>query len=84
MIDDYTLRKVGIYMWIIKINQNDDKYIKPIETNECGALLWSGLKNGKNQSELYDLLVSNYGVSKDEAKDDVEAFLEQLKINGIL
>lgn len=78
----YLLRHAAGMYWIIKTDQQR-QYIKPILTNECGALIWNGIENGSGVEELSKILQKNYGIGPEEALADIISFLNQLTGNGM-
>lgn len=55
-----------------------------LATNRTGAELWRALAAGSTGEGLADLLVDRYGVGKDQALADVEAFVNDLMAQGLL
>ena len=66
---------------VIALRHASSEYLS---TNATGALLWNALVDGASQSELADLLVTEFGVEADRAAADVDAFLELLDGRGLL
>ncbi len=52
--------------------------------NELGAFLWDRLENAANAEELCDAVLSEYDVSREEASQDIQEFLDKLVSMGIL
>ncbi len=75
---DYQLRyAAGIY-WLLNMKQRGFSYIRPLSLNECGAYLWRMLSEGAGQAEIVTRLCEEYGLAREEALRDVEAFLKEL------
>lgn len=55
-----------------------------ITLNETGVLLWKILSQGCEKKDLLDALLSEFDVSEEIARRDIDAFLEKLKLNKIL
>ena len=55
-----------------------------ITLNEAGQMLFEHLQNDTTEEELADLLVSAYGIEKEQALADVRAFLAPLAKAGVL
>ena len=55
-----------------------------VATNGAGTRLWRALVDGTTRDELADELVGAYGIDRDRALADVEAFLAQLGAQGLL
>ena len=80
----FVLRQV-VDMWVIlpifdsTVNFND-----MITINESGVLLWRTLESGADADALVAALMGEYTVSRQEAREDVEAFLAKLRTIGCL
>ncbi len=55
-----------------------------INLNAVGSLIWIAISQGKQESEIADLLVAEFDVPPDTARADVTAFLETLEENLLL
>ncbi|MBP7174683.1 MAG: PqqD family protein [Thermoclostridium sp.] len=79
---NYLIRHAAGMYWIIKADQRKE-YIRPVATNECGAILWERIEKGSSVKELSVLLQRKYGIGPEEALADVNEFLDQLIENGM-
>ena len=52
--------------------------------NASGMALWRGLADGASREQLVDRLVGAFPVERDRAIADVDAFLADLRANGLL
>ncbi len=50
-----------------------------ISMNEVSACIWKGLQEGKDEDELLESVLSEFEVSDQEAKTDLEEFLKLLR-----
>jgi hypothetical protein len=55
-----------------------------VATNGAGTRLWRALVDGATRDGLADELVGAYGIDRDRAVADVDAFLAQLGAQGLL
>ena len=55
-----------------------------IKVNESGAMLWHGLEEGADLTALVNSLTDKYEVSEEQAKEDVQSFMQQLRQLGCL
>ncbi|HET9738412.1 MAG TPA: PqqD family protein [Solirubrobacteraceae bacterium] len=55
-----------------------------LTTNAAGALLWRLLARGATHDELVGALVAAYGLPAADAAQDVDAFVEDLRIRELL
>lgn len=52
--------------------------------NESGTLLWSLIEKGLDRAQLVSQLQSHYGLSREQAAADAEAFLKELSTEGLV
>ena len=55
-----------------------------LSANPAAAQLWARLAQGATQHELEALLVANFGITTDAARDDVGDFIADLRARGLL
>jgi hypothetical protein len=55
-----------------------------LSANPAGALLWSALEGGATRDALAGELVSAYGIEREAALADTDAFLGELDEHGLL
>lgn len=52
--------------------------------NESGTLLWSLIEMGLEPAQLVAQLQSHYGLTREQATADAEAFLKELSAEGLV
>jgi hypothetical protein len=62
----------------------DEQAAVYLATNPAGALLWRTLAGGSTREELVAELMNEYGIERDRAVADTEAFLRDLTERGLL
>ena len=55
-----------------------------LSANESGAVLWSLLVDGATRAELATALQDRYGIDRDRAEADADAFVAALESRGLL
>jgi hypothetical protein len=55
-----------------------------VAANGSGTVLWRALKDGATRDALADELVRAYGIDRDRAAGDVDAFVAALTEHGLL
>ena len=55
-----------------------------LSANESGAVLWSLLVDGATRAELATALQDRYGIDRDRAEADADAFVAALASRGLL
>lgn len=52
--------------------------------DSVGSLLWEGIKAGQSPSEVCDVILAQYEVSRETVEQDLCRFLEELSENGLI
>jgi hypothetical protein len=55
-----------------------------LTVNKSGVQLWPAVVEGATREQLVQTLESTYGLDRDSAARDVDAFVEQLRDKGLL
>ncbi len=79
----YQLRKAAGCYWLLDMWQTGKTNTKPVILNENGAIIWQRLREGENQEAIAKEFHQNYGISEQEALQDIGAFLKQLEKQGV-
>ncbi len=80
----YQLRYAAGLYWLLDMEQTGEIYKKPVTMNECGAYIWQNYIKSVSEEEIADMLHMRYGISYEEALEDIREFIEQLQKQGIL
>lgn len=80
----YQLRQAAGAYWLIRMNQSRFAYERPIMLNEVGALIWQQYIQDRTEKEIAESLQQSYGIDAEEAYQDVQQFIGQLKEQGII
>ena len=75
----FMLRNVAGKNIVVPIGQASIDFNGIINLNETGAFLWGELAKGCTYDELLDALLSEYDVSEDVARADIDAFIKTAK-----
>jgi hypothetical protein len=62
----------------------DEEAAMYLGANASGALLWRALVDGATRESLADQLVAEYGIPRDRAEADTDAFLASLRDRALL
>ena len=81
---NYQLRQAAGEYWLIRMDQQRFVYEKPIMLNEVGAMIWKQHMQGHTEKEIAALLQQTYGIDDQEAYQDVQQFIRQLREQGII
>ncbi len=81
---DYQLRYAAGCYWLITMYQKGtEAYQSPISLNEAGAQIWKLAEAGRTVPQIAAELEKEYGVSRQEAQEDVLDFLGTLRDRGM-
>jgi len=74
--DGFILRQVAGNAVVISVGAlNFDGIIK---LNDSGVLIWKLLEKGATKAEILSAFLEEYDVSKEQANEDIEIFLNRL------
>lgn len=79
-----SLRNVSGTSIIVSISENKVNYDNIFSLNETGVLLWKSLEQGAGMEELQQILRNEYEVDETTVREDIEEFLNKLRLLGIL
>lgn len=85
--EGFELFEIGGVSYVLPYGQNIADHKKGFRLNESGLILWKGISEGLNESELVERLAVYYEAEPHEIAElqaDVEEFLTKLKTCGIL
>lgn len=71
----------GAY-WLLDMEQKGLDYHRPVMLNECGACIWKRYNAGDTEPEIAEWMKNEYGISPEQARDDVSSFMEQMRKQG--
>ena len=77
--DDVTWRDVSGEMVVLKLSSGEYYTF-----NEQGRITWLALSEGKSMEQAVRMVVDEYDVSSDKAREDVEAFVVGLMEQELL
>ena len=75
----FALRKVGEVNIIVPLGQKVLDLNGVITLNETGAFIWELLKKERSLDELVEAVSEEFEVEPDQARKDIEDFLNQLR-----
>lgn len=79
----FYLSKVPGKYFLLNIGKPEIPYTKPLELNETGSRIYTLLDQGYEIEKIIDLFVTEYGLSIEQSRDDVNFFIEQLRNFGL-
>ena len=77
--EGFVLRQIVDSYVVIPLAQATISLNGMINLNHSGAMLWQLMEQGTTREALVDALLAEYEVSREEAKKDVDAFIEKLE-----
>ncbi len=84
MKSGFVMREVSGSTMVIATGEAAKTYRGMIKLNESARLIWQGVADGKQEEEIVHDFVNKYGISVEEAKEDVDKMLAQMKDAGFL
>ena len=80
MKTDFILREAAGEHWLVNIAQSGEHYEKPRRLNRSASEIMSYYLEGKNISEIAEILSGKYEVDREEAETDIRNLLRQLGV----
>ena len=81
--DGFLLRTVAGNTVVVPIGDEAVDFNGVITINESGKFIWELMQEGIEKEELLDKFMKEYDLSKEDAKEDIRAFIQILLDNGI-
>ena len=80
----FVVREIAGDTIIVPVGETALHFNGMITINKTGAALWEVLEKGGEKEDLVRVLTDRFEVTEEEAKTDVEEFLDQLKAQNFL
>ena len=75
----YVVREIAGEYLLIPVRMQEDEGSQIAVLNETGKFLWEQLVEECTEAELVNALTEEYQVTGEEARTDIQEFLEKLK-----
>lgn len=80
----YKIRKMCGSSVVVATGKAAADFNGMVTLNETGEMLWSRLAQGADESDLVELMISEYDVDKLTAENDVKDFVNKIKGAGFV
>ncbi len=77
--EGFILRKIGDQSIVVAVGEASKSFHGMLHLNDTGSFLWEQLEKEKTEEELIQVLLQEYEVSRDQAQQGVEKFLNSLR-----
>lgn len=67
---------------VVPTGQAAENFEGLIKLNETASLIWDEIDAGKDVEQIIETMTEKYDVSYDEAKEDVNTIIDQMKEKG--
>lgn len=81
--DRYKLRKAAGRYWLLDMEQPGFPYTPPVVINKAGAFIWKLFTEGFSVTCISEKLAREYGITEEEAQQDIIQFISQLSGQGV-
>lgn len=82
--EGFILREVAGSNIVVPVGDRCESFNGMITLNDTGAFLWSQLSTDKTEEELLGAMLSEYDVPENVARNDISAFVANLKENELV
>ena len=76
--ENFVLRQVAQYWVVLPLADEVVDFSGMLTLNDSGVMLWNVLENNGDRDAMVAALTSEYDVSDEQAKADVDEFIEKL------
>ena len=81
---DFLLRQVADSVVVVPVGAATEKFPGMITLNDTGRCIWELLETEHTLDSLADAIAARYEVERDQARQDVEAFVARLIPTGAI
>lgn len=81
---EFSIQEVADKFVAVAKNPETETVELVFNLNETGALILQALQDGKDVTEIIDLLLAEYDINIQDAEKEVNTFVDTLKNNGLL
>ncbi len=82
--EGFRLKKIVDEWVVFSTGKRAIDYKGTLLLNDVAAIIFSGIKNGKNREEILDSLLSEYDIDRATAEKDIDEYVKQLKELNII
>lgn len=80
---EFSIQEVADKFVAVAKNPETETVEQVFNLNETGAIILKALQDGNDVPAIVNLLLAQYAVEAQEAEEEVNAFIEMLKENGL-
>ena len=82
--DSFVLREVANTWIVLPLEAETVNFSGMLTLNNSGVMLWKLLEKGADKETLVSALTDEYDVSEEQARTDVDSFIDRLSKAGCL
>ena len=82
--DTFVIKQIGNETVAVCVNKDTADLRRVVSLNGSSKIIFEALIGDVSKDELAELLVSNYGITKQQAEEDVNSFLQLLSEYNLL
>ncbi len=79
IVDGYILKNIADSYVVVPIGSRSVDFSSIISVNDTGAFIWEQLETETTPEKILQNMLEQYDVSEEQAKADIDAFIEKLK-----
>lgn len=80
----FVISEVGGKTVAVSVGTEPGAYHGMVTLNSTGKFIWLMVEGGASREEIYDALTDSYGIEKERARCDADAFLNKLRDAGVV
>lgn len=82
--EGYVLREVAGSYVVVPVGERSKEFNGMVNLNDSGKLLWERAQSEFDKQALIETLLNTYDISTEIASNDVDRFINTLKVNGFV
>ena len=82
--EGYVLRGVAGSYVVVPVGERSREFNGMVNLNDSGKLLWERAQSEFDKQALIETLLNTYDISTEIASNDVDRFINILKVNGFV
>lgn len=81
---EFCIRNICGENTLVPVGETASSFKGIIKMNDIGSFIWNNIERAVNNEEIVSMVMDNYNLDFNQAKDDVDDFIKYLKNVNII
>lgn len=81
---EFCMRNICGENTLVPIGETSLSFKGIIKINDIGSFIWNNIEKATNEEEIVSMVMDNYNLDLNQAKNDVDGFIKYLKNVNII